>query len=251
MEQNEQSFFSQGNPKVMFALGLLSGVAVISFVGLIIAVNFLMSGKSLLAAGAEKDNTAQVAQQQPTVNDQQPTTPSQPPKEVDEKVDHIWGNKNAKVTLIEYSDFECPFCSRHFDTVEQIKKAYPNDVRIIFRHFPLSFHANAQKAAEASECAAVQGKFWEMHDKIFAANKAGSMSVEAWKQAAKDLKLDTAKFDKCLDNGEMADRVSQDMQEGSAAGVGGTPANFVNGELLEGALPFESFKTKIDSLLKG
>ncbi len=248
-EQNkDQSNFWQGNPKTMFAMGLISGVAVMATLALILVLNFLFSGKSVGALGLGN----QVAQQ-PTAQPSQPAVedptalPSQPPREVDETRDHIYGNKNAKVTLIEYSDFECPFCSRHFDTMQQIKKDFPNDVRVVFRHFPLSFHPEAQKAGEASECAAAQGKFWEMYEKIFAANKAGSMNVAAWKQAAKDLGLDTAKFDKCLDSGEMASRVTEDLNEGSQAGVGGTPATFVNGELLEGALPYETFKQAIQA----
>lgn len=249
-QPKESMGFWQGNPKTMFALGLITGVAVMAVIALAFIVNFLLSGKNVSALTA---NNQQVAQQptaqQPTTDPtaQQPTTPSQPPKAVDEAKDHIWGPKTAKVTLIEYSDFECPYCAKHFDTMEQIKKAYPNDVRIVFRHFPLSFHPNAEKAAEASECAAAQGKFWEMHDKIFDANKAGAMSVSAWKQAAKDLGLNTDKFDKCLDSGETAKIVSADQAEGSNAGVGGTPATFINGTLVEGALPFDSFKTQIEA----
>ena len=240
----------QGNPKTMFALGLVAGVAIMSTVALVFILNFVLSGRNLnaLAAGTNTNQPAQVAQQ-PTADPtaQQPTQPSAPPKAVDPKVDHILGPVNAKVTLIEYSDFECPYCLKHYDTTKQIEAAYPKDVRIVYRHFPLSFHANAQKAAEASECAAAQGKFWEMHDKIFEANRAQKMGVDAWKQAAKDLKLDSAKFDKCLDSGEMAARVAADQTEGSGAGVAGTPATFVNGELIEGALPFDSFKAKIEA----
>jgi len=249
-QPKEPTSIWQGNPKTMFALGLITGVAVMSTIALVFVLNTLLSGKGFgaLAATGGTQQAAQVAQQptdQPTADAQQPT-PSTPPRAVDSS-DHIWGNKDAKVTLIEYSDFECPYCARHFDTVEQIKKAYPKDVRIVFRHFPLSFHPEAQKAAEASECAGVQGKFWEMHDKIFQANKDKKMSVATWKQTAKDLGLDTAKFDKCLDSGEMAKRIATDQSEGSSAGVGGTPATFVNGELVEGALPFDSFKTKIEA----
>lgn len=248
---NDSGNFWQGNPKTMFALGLVTGVAVMSVVALVFVLDFLFSGKTAGAA-ALNNQQQQVAQQQPT--DQQPTqqqpTPSNPPKAVDLTKDHVWGNKSAKVTLIEYSDFECPYCAKHYDTVKQIQQTYPNDVRIVYRHYPLSFHPNAQKAAEASECAGVQGKFWEMHDKIFDANKAGKMGVDQWKQDAKDLGLDTAKFNKCLDGGEMANVVAADQAEGTNAGVSGTPATFVNGELIEGALPFASFQAKIDAALK-
>jgi protein-disulfide isomerase len=245
----EGSSLWQGNPKTMFALGMVAGVAIMSTAALVFILNFVLSGKSFgaLAANAPVANVAAQPTQptDPTAN--QPTTPTNPPKAVDAKADHILGPVNAKVTLIEYSDFECPYCLKQYDTTKQIATAYPKDVRIIYRHFPLSFHANAQKAAEASECAGAQGKFWEMHDKIFEANRAQKMGVETWKQAAKDLKLDSAKFDKCLDSGEMAAKVAADQTEGSGAGVAGTPATFVNGELIEGALPFESFKAKIEA----
>lgn len=234
-----------GTPKAMFIFGFVSGIGTAAVVGLIVILSMLMSGKSLAwAGGTNTNNNAPTAPSAPT-NPNQPTPPvGAPVKPVDEKTDHIRGNKNAKVTLIEYSDFECPFCLRHLDTINQILAQYPNDVRLIYRHYPLtSIHPEAQKAAEASECAGAQGKFWEMHDKIFAANAAGTMNVQKWKDAAKELSLDTNKFNKCLDGGEMAARVNQDTAEGSSAGVSGTPATFVNGQLVEGAVPFANFQT--------
>ncbi len=238
------------SPKTTFALGLIAGIAVMSTVALVFILNFLMSGKSF---GALAQNTNQPAANAPAANqplvDDTVQPPVGDPAPVDPARDHIWGKDDAKVTIIEYSDFECPFCSRHYETMKQIKAAYPNDVKVIFRHFPLSFHAEAQKAGEASECAADQGKFWEMYDIIFQANAAGTMNVAKWKQAAADLKLDTAKFNNCLDSGEKASRVTEDLNEGSMAGVEGTPATFVNGQLVSGALPFDSFKQIIDAEL--
>lgn len=244
----DSSSLWQGNPKTMFALGLVAGVAIMSTAALVFILNFVLSGKSFGALAANAP-TAQVGQPtDPTADPTaQPTQPSNPPKAVDAKAEYVLGPVDAKVTLIEYSDFECPYCLKQFDTTKQIVKAFPKDVRIVFRHFPLSFHPEAQKAAEASECAGQQGKFWEMHDIIFEANRAKKMGVDTWKQAAKDLKLDSGKFDKCLDSGEMAAKVASDQNEGSGAGVGGTPATFVNGELVEGALPFESFKSAIEA----
>lgn len=247
MEDTKNTIW-ESNPKVTFALGLVVGVAVMSTVALVFVLNFMLSGRGVgaLAANTTANTVANtVANTNPTA--EQPTTPTNPPREVDTKRDHVYGPANAKVTLIEYSDFECPYCSKQYDTMAQIKAAYPKDVKIVFRHFPLSFHENAQKAAEASECAADQGKFWEMHDRVFEANKAGKMGVDVWKQAAKDLKLDTAKFDNCLDKGEKTARVAEDQAEGSNAGVSGTPATFINGQLIEGALPFDSFKQAIEA----
>ncbi|MFZ6016004.1 MAG: DsbA family protein [Patescibacteria group bacterium] len=243
----------ESSPKVTFALGLIAGIAVMSTIALVVILNFLMSGKQLGAAAQNTVNQPAANQPAQVPDDAAdvPSVPSQPVAAVDETRDHVWGNKDAKVTVIEYSDFECPFCGRHYGTMKQIKDAYPNDVRVVFRHFPLSFHPEAQKAGEAAECAADQGKFWEMYDKIFESNLAGDMSVAKWKQVAKDLGLDSAKFDGCLDSGEKASRVTEDLNEGSMAGVEGTPATFVNGELVSGALPFESFKQMIDAELGG
>lgn len=157
------------------------------------------------------------------------------------------GPDNAKVTIVTFSDFECPFCSRVNPALEQVMEAYEGQVRIVFRDFPLAFHANAPKAAEAAHCAHEQGKFWDMHDKLFANQKA--LQPGQLKGYAGELGLDQAKFDQCLDSGKMAEVVKKNMEEGAEAGVQGTPAFFVNGTMLSGALPFEEFKKVIDQEL--
>jgi len=157
------------------------------------------------------------------------------------------GPQDAKITIVEFSDFECPYCSRALPAVEQVLKAYPDQVRLVFRHFPLSFHPNAQKAGEASMCAHDQGKFWEMHDVLFQNQQA--LDVPSLKGYAKNLGLDTAAFDSCLDSGKHANTIRSDMAAGEAAGVNGTPAFFVNGVPLSGAVPFEQFKAVIDEEL--
>jgi protein-disulfide isomerase len=157
------------------------------------------------------------------------------------------GGKGAKLTILEYSDFQCPFCSRVVPTVQQIADTYGDQVKIVFRNFPLSFHQFAQKAAEASECANSQGKFWEMHDKMFANQNA--LTIENLKSYAGQIGLDQAKFDACLDNGDMKSVVDKEFQEGTASGVQGTPAFLIGGELMSGALPFDQFKTVIDKKL--
>ena len=159
------------------------------------------------------------------------------------------GPANAPVTIVEFSDFECPFCSRANVTVDQVMKEYGDKVRLVFRHFPLNFHPNAQKAGEASLCADDQKKFWEYHDVLFQNQKA--LEVDKLKKYAADLKLDTAAFNKCLDSGEKAAQVKADMEAGQKVGVNGTPAFFVNGVLLSGAVPFEEFKAVIDAELAG
>jgi len=164
--------------------------------------------------------------------------------------DTVKGDPNAPVTIVEWSDFECPFCARFYrDTMGQIEKEYidTGKVKIVFRDFPLSFHQQAQKAAEAAECSGEQGQFWEMHDKLFEEGVTGGVS--SFKQYASELGLDTAKFDSCLDSGKMASEVAKDMQDGVAVGITGTPGFIINGQLVSGAQPFANFKQVIDAAL--
>ena len=155
--------------------------------------------------------------------------------------DHILGDINAPVKMIVYSDFECPFCSKFAETMKIIEGYFKNKVVITFRHFPLPGHPDAEKAAETAECAAEQGKFWEMHDKLFADNVASRMSIDQFKKDAVDLGLDQNKFNQCLDSSQYREKVSQEKAEGSRAGVTGTPTIFVNGNIYPGAYPFEDF----------
>jgi protein-disulfide isomerase len=158
------------------------------------------------------------------------------------------GNKNAEITMIEFSDFECPFCTRAQPTVEKILQEYDGKIKHVYAHLPLSFHPNAEKAAEASECAADQGKFWEYHNLLFEGN---GLEISNLKSYAKDLGLDTAKFDSCLDSGEKGALVTAHMQEAMAREASGTPTFFLNNVKLVGAQPYEVFQTQIDSILSG
>ncbi len=155
--------------------------------------------------------------------------------------DHVLGSLTAPVKIIVYSDFECPFCLRFEDTLKQIEQTFAGKVAIAFRQFPLSFHPEAFPAALASECASEQGKFWEMHDKLFADNKNGNMSADQFKKDAADLGLNTVQFDKCLDTEKYKDKVQAQVIEGKNEGVTGTPTSFVNGQMVVGAYPFEDF----------
>ncbi|GAC1597213.1 MAG: thioredoxin domain-containing protein [Myxococcales bacterium] len=154
------------------------------------------------------------------------------------------GPSNAKVTIVEFSDFQCPFCSRAAPTIDRVMKDYDGKVRLVFRHFPLDFHPMVAKAAEAGACAADQGKFWQMHDKMFGNQQ--KLAVADLKASAKEIGLDTGKFDKCLDSGEKKSAVQNDQKAGSDAGVNGTPAFFVNGVFINGAVPYEEFKAALD-----
>ena len=158
------------------------------------------------------------------------------------------GPDAAKVTIVEFSDFQCPFCGREAPVVEKLMKEYDGKVKLVFRHFPLDFHPFAEKAAEAGACAADQGKFWPLHDKMFGNQQ--KLAVEDLKAYAKESGLDPAKFDKCLDSGEKKDLVAADQKAGVDAGVNGTPAFFINGIFINGAQPYEQLKDAVDRELK-
>ena len=158
------------------------------------------------------------------------------------------GPTNAPVTIVEFSDFQCPYCGREYPVIERLMKEYDGKLRLVFRHYPLDFHPFAQKAAEAGACAQDQGKFWELHDKMF--TNQGKLAVADLKGYAKSLGMDAPKFDKCLDSGEKKALVDDDLKAGSAAGVNGTPAFFINGIFVNGAQPYEHMKQAVDRELR-
>jgi protein-disulfide isomerase len=154
------------------------------------------------------------------------------------------GPNNAPVTIVEFSDFQCPYCGREYPVIERLMKEYDGKLRLVFRHFPLEFHENAEKAAEAGACAQDQGKFWELHDKMF--TNQNKLAVDDLKGYAKSVGVDAGKFDKCLDSGEKKPLVDEDQKAGTAAGVNGTPAFFINGVFVNGAQPYEEIKQTVD-----
>jgi protein-disulfide isomerase len=158
------------------------------------------------------------------------------------------GAKNAKVTIVEWSDFQCPFCSRVEPTVTQVMKEFPNDVRVAFKQLPLPFHNNAHIAAQASLAAKAQGKFWEMHEILFKnQQKLDRQSLEGY---AQQLGLNMNQFKADLDSGKYKAKVDQEMAEGNKIGARGTPSFFVNGKPFVGAQPFDAFKAKIEEEIK-
>jgi len=162
-----------------------------------------------------------------------------PVRPADDK-DHAWGSLSAKAVMIVYDDFECPFCADYYDTLEKAKAEFGEQLTIVYRHNPLlNIHPYALKAAEASECAAEQGKFWEMYRALFADNKAGRMYDKQFKDDAKVIGLDQAKFNQCLDTSKYKDAVMAQMMEAKTFNVNGTPTTFINGEIIVGANPYE------------
>ncbi len=159
------------------------------------------------------------------------------------------GPTDAPVTIVEFSDFECPYCQAMLGTIKNVQETYGEKVRLVYRQFPLnSIHPNAQKAAEASLCASDQGRFWEMHDLMFEDQRG--LSVEALTKKAESLELDGPAFETCLTSNKYAEQVKQDVMDGTVVGVTGTPAVFVNGRPLVGNVPYDQLAEIIDDELK-
>jgi protein-disulfide isomerase len=174
--------------------------------------------------------------------------PAAPAKvDIDVGAAPVKGPKSAPVTVVLFSDFQCPFCSRALPVLKQIEETYKGKVRIAFKHLPLPFHDKAQIAAEASMAANEQGKFWEYHDKLFANQTA--LDRPSLEKYAQEVGLNAAKFKTALDSGKYKKLVEDDAKMAGTVGATGTPTFFVNGKSIVGAQPFESFKTEIDAAL--
>ena len=158
------------------------------------------------------------------------------------------GPETAPVTIVEFSEFQCPFCRRVLPTLRQVEERYRGRVRLVFRHFPLARHKEAPKAAEAAECARDQGRFWEMHDRLFA--NAERLKPGDLKTHARAIGIDGAAFDTCLDSGRHAERWKRDLAEAESYGGSGTPMFLVNGRLISGAQPFAVFARVIEEELR-
>jgi protein-disulfide isomerase len=191
----------------------------------------------------------------PQAQNQPPRPPPGPPPAQARKVDLpdnaamvTRGPQDAKVTIVEFSDFQCPFCGRVEPTLAQVAKEYPNDVRLVWRNQPLPFHPNAMPAAEAACAAGEQGKFWQMHDKLY--ENQQQLSPENYSKWAQDIGLNMGKFKSSVDSHECKPRIEADSKYGSSVGANGTPTFFINGRQLVGAQPYDQFKAMIDQEIK-
>lgn len=235
MSEGKTPGFFDGNGKMLFTFGLVAGIALSSVIG----------DMNLSAGNARANNDADTVDAGSGTGTG--TAPAGKLAEVTED-DHVRGDlKKAKVVLVEYSDYECPFCGRHHPTMQQVMDEYGDDVAWVYRHFPLSFHPQATPSALAAECAAEQDKFWEFSDELFA--NQDSLSDEYYAEVASKLKLNTSKFNDCYESKKYASEVTEDTSSGRTAGVSGTPATFINGQLVSGAVPFETLKQVIDAEL--
>jgi len=171
-----------------------------------------------------------------------------PPRQVVAKADRpSKGPETAPIEMIEFSDFQCPYCESAFPTVNQVLSTYGDRIHFTYRHYPLAIHPRARPAAEASQCAAEQGKFWPFHDKLF--GDQSKLGDEDFKQYAVQLGLNAAQFNACVDSHKYSAEIENDIHAGDEAGVSGTPAFYINGRMLSGAQPFEAFKSVIEEEL--
>lgn len=250
---HQASLFEGASPKLTFVMGVLVGVAAVSLVGFVLAGSFVLSGVSTRGAPAP---TAVATPPSPSAaaNPQPPPAPSKVSITL-KSTDHVIGSSNAAVTMVVYTDLECPYCKRFHPVVQQALKQYANKLRVAYRNFPLSFHANAQKEAEAAECVAKLGgndAYWSFVDKIFqrTTSNGTGFALTALAPLAQEVGVSPSRFRTCFDQGEMTTRVQADLAEGSGFGVNGTPTSFINGTPVEGAVPFEQIKAAIDQALQ-
>lgn len=233
------------NDKIVFKRSQLYMILVpLAFI-LGLSAGYLLWGRG--SGGSVAQKPAQAANTTaPVVTQQQAVQRYSVPDDGDPSI----GPANAPITIIEFSDYECPYCERwHTEVYTRLLEEYGDKIRIVFRDFPLSsIHPNAQPAAEAAHCAGEQNAYWQFHDKIFQGDELGE---EIYLQYAKELGLDVESFKTCIQSGRFSNEVAADYQYAAELGVRSTPTFFINGLAVVGAQPYEVFKNVIDQELAG
>ena len=225
-----------------------------------VLISFSIIGASFFVANSLDRTTAQIELATEALGDLELAAPGGPPSgrpsrpdtnreyKVDLDGAPTRGSDKAIVTIVAWSDFQCPFCNRVAPTLAQIEKEYGDKVRIAFKHMPLSIHSQAPAAHAAAEAAHRQGKFWEMHDKIFANQRdMGEATLERY---AREIGLDLARYAKDIDSEDVKNKISKDLEQAQELSVTGTPSFFINGKFLSGAQPFANFKRMIDEAIE-
>jgi len=228
--------------------------AAIILAGIIIAAAIVLTANNNQSKVVEEVGPAKVAQE--NKESKKDTQKNEAARDLSDKIfidknSHIRGNPNAPVTIVEYSDLQCPFCKRFHPTVKQVLEKYPDKVRWVYKHFPLdSIHSQATPAAEASECVAEQkgnDGFWEFVDGIL--ENQSRIGQELYKELASEIGVDMNQFEDCVSSRKYKDKVRKDYQEGVFLGVRGTPGSFVNGEEVSGAVPYEYLESVVEEIL--
>ena len=237
------------SPKASFVLGLVGGILVLCTIGFFILLGLMLGGEA-------------EATVKPAVNKPAAVAPSpQPAAPADEGVGEVKpigadeysiGPDDAPVTIITYTDIECPFCGRFHPSFEQALEDFDGQIQATIRHFPLSFHQQARPAANAAECAGEQGEYFEFISELFSNQQ--NLSDDFYEEVAADLGLNVGKFNDCVSSQKYDAKVTADMNSGLAAGVKGTPGTIIVGpnsepQLVPGAVPYEQFKAMIEAAL--
>ena len=236
-EKNNSTQNKNQNQNKSFFMGIISAIAILGIAGTV-EFGILYFNKN--------NNSDNIIVDQNQDQAQDTTEPAVELTIADS--DHILGNREAKIKIFEFSDFQCPYCAQFHKVMNQIVTEYPNDVVWIFKQFPIQSHPLGLPGAIATECANDQGKFWEMSNIIF--ENQSALTAEDFAKFAGGLGLDINAFNLCMSDNPHNDKIANDYQTGISLGVRGTPSSFVNGQIIPGALPYESMKSMIDELLK-
>lgn len=254
--KKSKSIWNALSPKLAFIAGVLTALVIVLVIGFFVLLNLFLKGKTTLSTPTAGQRPPSVATAPSAPVPGEPTVIQLSP--VTEK-DWARGKNNAKVSVVEFSDLECPFCKRFHPTMKQLIAEYPNDVQWVYRHFPLtSLHSKASKEAEATECAGELGGqegFWKYTDQLFEVTPSNNgLDPAQLPQIAQDVGLDRAKFQTCLDSGKYAQKVQQQADQAIAAGAQGTPYSVVVvGDQkipISGAVSYEQLKQTVDAALR-